>query len=278
MTTRAGAGMASGDGVGWERRAVLRRGALLAGGTAVGAVGMSETTFIADRRLPLAGGPASATVGNRRQQVGAGALEVVWHVPAGGRLVAFTFDDGPLPQWTPMVLNTLDEHDVPATFFLVGERVRRHAGLIRDRLGRHEVGNHSWRHRDLARMDAAEVHDDLRRCHDAIADVTGRAPRVVRPPYGHLGGALLHAAVRLDYRLVLWSLQMVESEYPDDPAGHARRIVADVVPGTILLAHDVGAERRQVALRGLPAMIDGLRDRGYTFVTVSELLQRSAEV
>ncbi|NYF54944.1 polysaccharide deacetylase family protein [Micromonospora purpureochromogenes] len=270
--------MAGGDGVRWGRRTVLRGGALLAGGTAVGAVGMSETTYLADRRLPLAGGPASATVGNGRQQVGGGALEVVWHVPTEGRTVALTFDDGPLPQWTPMVLDTLDEHDVPATFFLVGQRVRRHAGLIRDRLGRHEVGNHSWRHRDLARMDATEVHDDLRRSHDAITDVTGRPPRVARPPYGHLGGAVLHAAVRLDYRLVLWSLQMVEGEFPNDPAGHARRIVADVVPGTILLAHDVGAERRQVALRGLPAMIDGLRDRGYTFVTVSQLLRRATAV
>lgn len=270
--------MAGGDGVRWGRRTVLRGGALLAGGTAVGAVGMSETTYLADRRLPLAGGPASATVGNRRQQVGGGALEVVWQVPTEGRAVALTFDDGPLPQWTPMVLDTLDEHDVPATFFLVGQRVRRHAGLIRDRLGRHEVGNHSWRHRDLARMDAAEVYDDLRRSHDAITDVTGRPPRVARPPYGHLGGAVLHAAVRLDYRLVLWSLQMVEGEFPNDPAGHARRIVADVVPGTILLAHDVGAERRQVALRGLPAMIDGLRDRGYTFVTVSQLLRRATAV
>ncbi|WFE62065.1 polysaccharide deacetylase family protein [Micromonospora sp. WMMD714] len=259
----------------WGRRRVLRGGALLAGGVALGAAGMSQGTWLADRHLPLSTGPASATVGNRRQDVGAGAIQVVWHVPTTERLVALTFDDGPLPQWTPTVLDTLDRYAVPATFFLVGSRVRRHADLIRGRLARHEVGNHSWRHRDLARLAAAAVHDDLRRSHDAIAEVTGVPPRLARPPYGHLGGGVLHAAVRLDYRIVLWSLQMVEGEFPDDPAGHARRIVADVVPGTILLAHDAGPANRQVALRGLGEMITGLRSRGYTFVTVSQLLGRT---
>ncbi|WFF01176.1 hypothetical protein [Micromonospora sp. WMMD964] len=80
------------------------------------------------------------------------------------------------------------------------------------------------------------------------------------------------AASRLDYRLVLSTLQMVEREFPDDPVGHARRTVADVRPGTIVLGHDVGAARRLVALRGLPDMIGGLRARGYTSVTVSALL------
>ncbi|SCG79946.1 Peptidoglycan/xylan/chitin deacetylase, PgdA/CDA1 family [Micromonospora rifamycinica] len=253
---------------------MLGGGALLAGGVALGAAGMSQGTWLADRHLPLSTGPASATVGNRRQDVGSGGLQVVWHVPTTERLVALTFDDGPLPQWTPTVLDTLDRYAVPATFFLVGSRVHRHADLIRGRLARHEVGNHSWRHRDLARLAAAAVHDDLRRSHDAIAEVTGVPPRLARPPYGHLGGGVLHAAVRLDYRIVLWSLQMVEGEFPDDPAGHARRIVADVVPGTILLAHDAGPANRQVALRGLGEMITGLRSRGYTFVTVSQLLGR----
>ncbi|MBM0276895.1 polysaccharide deacetylase family protein [Micromonospora tarensis] len=256
---------------GWGRRALLRRGLLVVGGAVIGA-GTSEAWWSTHRRTPIAGGPASATYGNGRQGVGSGALEVVWSGPATGRLVALTFDDGPAPQWTPMVLDTLARHRVPATFFMVGEQVRRHAEVVQGRLTGHEVGNHSWQHRDLAELDAVEAYDDLRRSHDAIAEVTGRSPLLFRPPYGHLGGAVLHGATRLDYRLVLWSLQMVEREFPDDPAGHAQRIVARVRPGTIVLGHDVGARRRLVALRGLPDMINGLRSRGYTFVTVSTLL------
>ncbi|MET8233502.1 polysaccharide deacetylase family protein [Micromonospora sp. NPDC005298] len=255
---------------GWSRRDLLRRAALVATGAVAGA-GASEA-WSTRRRLPLAGGPASATSGNGQQDVGSGTLPVVWSVSTTRRLVALTFDDGPAPQWTPMVLDTLARHRVPATFFLVGAQVRKYPDVVRGRLAEHEVGNHSWRHRDLAQLDTTAVYDDLRRSHDAIADVTGSSPRLLRPPYGHLGGAVLHAAARLDYRLVLWSLQMVEREYPHDPAGHARRIVAEVRPGAIVLGHDVGDQRRLVALRGLPDMIIGLRARGYTFVTVSALL------
>ncbi|MEU5905987.1 polysaccharide deacetylase family protein [Micromonospora sp. NPDC047527] len=256
---------------GWSRRDLLRRGGLLAGGAAVGA-GASEAWRVDRRGLPLGDGPAGATVGNRQQDVGSGTLTAVWSVATERRLVALTFDDGPSPQWTPMVLDALARHQVPATFFLVGVQVRQHAHLLRDRLAEHEVGNHSWAHHDLARMDAGEAYDDLSRSHDTIADLIGTPPRLIRPPYGHLGGAVLHAAARLSCRLVLWSLQMVEREFPDDPTGHARRIVADVRPGTILLGHDVGARRRLVALHGLPDMITGLRAQGYTFVTVSTLL------
>ncbi|MET8360737.1 polysaccharide deacetylase family protein [Micromonospora sp. NPDC005171] len=256
---------------GWGRRDLLRRGLLVLGGVTIGA-GTSEAWWMAHRRMPIADGPASATLGNGQQDVGSGAVEVAWSGRTDQRLVALTFDDGPAPQWTPMVLDTLAQHRVPATFFMVGAQVRRHADVVRDRLAGHEVGNHSWEHRDLAELDTAETYDDLRRSHDAIADLTGTPPTLLRPPYGHLGGAVLQAAARLDYRLVLWSLQMVEREFPDDPAGHAQRIVAGVRPGTIVLGHDVGARRRLVALRGLTDMIDGLRSRGYRFVTVSALL------
>ncbi|MEU7971249.1 polysaccharide deacetylase family protein [Micromonospora sp. NPDC049089] len=270
MWVKRGGQMAEGAR-GWGRRDLLRRGLLVVGGVAIGA-GTSEAWWITHRRMPIAGGPASATLGNGQQDVGSGAVDVVWSGRTNQRLVALTFDDGPAPQWTPMVLDTLAQHRVPATFFMVGAQVRRHADVVRDRLAGHEVGNHSWEHRDLAELDAAEAYDDLRRSHDAIADLTGVPPALLRPPYGHLGGAVLHAAARLDYRLVLWSLQMVERQFPDDPAGHAQRIVAEVRPGTIVLGHDVGAHRRLVALRGLTDMINGLRSRGYTFVTVSALL------
>ncbi|MGC5287966.1 polysaccharide deacetylase family protein [Micromonospora sp. DT231] len=259
---------------GWGRRDLLRRGVLVVGGVVVGA-GTSEAWWATHRRAPVAAGPGAATVGNGQQDVGSGALEVFWSGRTSQRLVALTFDDGPAPQWTPMVLDTLARHRVPATFFMVGAQVRRHADVVRDRLAEHEVGNHSWDHRNLAELDPTEAYDDLRRSHDAIAELTGTQPTLLRPPFGQMGGAVLHAAARLDYQLVLWSLQMVEREFPDDPAGHARRIVNEVRPGTIVLGHDVGARRRLVALRGLTDMINGLRSRGYTFVTVSALLRAS---
>lgn len=263
----------TGDGGESGRRALLRRAALVAAGATAGAAGFAELADVADRRLPIRGGAAGTTVASRQRHPGADQLVVTWSVRTDQKLVALTFDDGPRPEWTTMVLDTLHKHGAPATFFTVGRRVRKYAEVLRGRLERHEFANHTFKHCDLARLDADEAYDELSRAHDAIEEVTGREPRLLRPPYGHLGGGAVLAASRLNYGVVLWSLQMLESLYPNDPAGHARHIVANTEPGSILLAHDIGAKDRLVALRGLPDMITGLRARGFEFVTVSDLLR-----
>jgi peptidoglycan/xylan/chitin deacetylase (PgdA/CDA1 family) len=176
-----------------------------------------------------------------------------------------------------MVLDTLATAGVPATFFMVGRNLREHAGLVRDRLAGHEIGNHSWSHDDLATLDLAGVTTELTRTHDVIQEVTGRAPTLLRPPYGHLGGSTLLAADSLGYDIVLWSQQMRERTYAADPDAQIRAIVEAARPGDIILAHDVGADRRLVALRGLAAMIDGLRARGFGFATVSDLVATRAD-
>lgn len=258
---------------GHTRRAVLRRAALLAAGAGLGAVGFAEAADVTDRRLPIRGGAAPATVGNQHQHPGAGELLVTWAVQTDRKQVALTFDDGPRPEWTPMVLDTLHRQGVPATFFMVGRRARAYAPVVRGRMGRHEVANHTWEHRDLARVDAEEAYSDLLRAHHAIAEATGQEPKLLRPPYGHLGGGAVFAAAQMGYRLVLWSLQMREGEFRGDPAGHAKHMVENTQPGSIVLGHDTGTSDRLVAIRGLPDMIDGLRARGFEFVTVSELLR-----
>jgi peptidoglycan/xylan/chitin deacetylase (PgdA/CDA1 family) len=275
----AGAGDSAGDGAGdpppapgRQRRRVLRDAALFATGAAAGMIGLGQVARIADRKLPILGGPASATIKTRKAHPGIGQLLVTWAVPTDKRVVALTFDDGPQPNWTTRVLDTLDRYAVPATFFMVGHRVRKYAGVVQGRMDAHEVGNHTYDHLDLARRDDTQVYDDLSRTHDAIADVLNTPPNLFRPPYGHLGGSTALASARLGYEMVLWSLQMLESEYLGNPIGHANAIASAVAPGTILLAHDIGDPVRLVTIDGLPRLIELLLDRGYEFVTVSDLM------
>lgn len=263
---------------GADRRALLRRAGLFAAGAGAGAVAFAELADVADRKLPLRPSPAGATDSRRGPHPGRGQLLVTWAVETNEKLVALTFDDGPRPEWTTLVLDTLERYGVPATFFMVGRRVRKYAGVLRGRIDRHEIGNHTWDHLDLARRTPDEAYEDLRQAHETIVDVTGQMPRLVRPPYGHMGGGAALAAARLGYQMVFWSLQMVESQYPGNPVGHARFIVERTEPGSILLAHDVGGADRLVALRGLPDMISGLRARGFKFVTVSQLMAQPASV
>jgi peptidoglycan/xylan/chitin deacetylase (PgdA/CDA1 family) len=259
--------------VGVGRRAILRGAGLVGMGAGLaGAAGVYEveTQRKSDRAVDTLA--AAATEANRSRHVGQAQVVVHWSATTDKPLVALTFDDGPRPEWTPMVLDTLDRYDVPATFFVVGQRLRAYASLLRGRIARHEVANHTWDHGDLAQRSPAQAYDEMSRAHDVIVAATGKAPTLVRPPYGHLGGSTLMAAARLNYQVVLWSLQMVESRFPNDPAGLARYILQRIVPGTILLAHDTGTTDRLVALRGLPDLITGLRERGYEFRTVSDLL------
>jgi peptidoglycan/xylan/chitin deacetylase (PgdA/CDA1 family) len=257
------------------RREVLRASAFLAAGVVVGGTGSAEAAAVADSKLPIYGGAAGATVASRDLHPGRGQALITWAVKTERNLVALTFDDGPRPKWTPVVLDILDEFQVPATFFLVGRRVRQYGQLLRGRMDRHEVGNHTWDHLDLAKRGQDEAYSDVRLAHDAIQEVTRQTPTKLRPPYGHLGGSTALAASRLGYDIVLWSAQMHESQYPNDPSGHAADVVRRVLPGTIMLAHDVGTADRLVAIRGLPDMINGLRARGFEFVTVSQLLTAS---
>jgi peptidoglycan/xylan/chitin deacetylase (PgdA/CDA1 family) len=253
------------------RRGVLR-GALLGGaGVATGLAAAGRIRSLCGwDRPPVTGGYAAAA--DNLGAIAHPGVTVRYRVPTSEPLVAFTFDDGPAPRWTPMVLDLLAAAGVPATFFLVGSNLERNADLLKGRLGPHEVGNHSWSHPDLATLDLHQVTQQLTRTHEAIRQYTGRTPTLFRPPFGHLGGSTVLAADSMGYDLVLWSEAMHEKRFAGDPDAQARDIIDAVRPGSIVLAHDTGDERRLNTLRGLATMADGLRKRGFRMVTVSEMI------
>jgi peptidoglycan/xylan/chitin deacetylase (PgdA/CDA1 family) len=251
------------------RRSFL--GALIAaGGAAAGAGGTLAPSLFPPKHLPLEGGYAAAADRVDYQQQG--QVRTTWYVETNEPVVAFTFDDGPAPKWTSQVLDTLDEHQVSATFFMVGQNLAKHADLVKGRLDRHDIGNHSWSHPDFAMMDAPAVSEQIGRAHETIRRLAGREAKLLRPPYGHLGGSTLLAANQHGYEVVLWSRQMHEAAYVHNELGQVAEIVEGVRPGQIVLAHDVGINNRLVALKHLGEMFTGLRKRGFRFVTVSELL------
>ncbi|MEU8815446.1 polysaccharide deacetylase family protein [Actinoplanes sp. NPDC048796] len=254
------------------RRSMLRGALLTAGGAATAFAGSDLVKhWLGWDRPPLGGGYAAAA--DNLGAVAHGGVQIHYFQPTAEKLVALTFDDGPLPDYTPRFLDALDKAQVPATFFLVGRHLEANSSLVRNRLDRHEVANHSWSHDDLATLDLAGARRELERTHEAIRKYLGREPTLMRPPYGHLGGSTVLAADAMGYDIVLWSHQMRERQYASDPEAQARDLIDSMRPGSIILAHDAGTKRRLVALDALPTMIAGLRSRGYRFVTVSELLK-----
>jgi peptidoglycan/xylan/chitin deacetylase (PgdA/CDA1 family) len=103
--------------------------------------------------------------------------------------------------------------------------------------------------------------------------VTGKEPRLLRPPWGQLGGTTLQVAGRMGYDIALWSLLITDRSHPHDPAGLIDFVVDAALPGSIILGHDAGGGPTRLTLaRALPEMISRLRKRGFEFVTVSDLM------
>jgi peptidoglycan/xylan/chitin deacetylase (PgdA/CDA1 family) len=186
---------------------------------------------------------------------------------ASGLGYALTFDDGPHAQGTPAVLEALAERGVRATFFLVGEQVRRNPSLAAELVAAgHEVALHCDRHRNLLRLAPRQVSDDLARACAAIEDSAGLTPRLYRPPYGVLNAAALRIARERGWRTLLWSDWGRDWEARATPASIAERVTRDAQEGAVLLLHDAddyGAEgswRRTAA--ALPHVLDVLAGRG----------------
>lgn len=245
------------------------------GATAFGALGViaSEKAYAeVNRNAPLQfyGGYASGLRPDLSPPSKAGC-SVVWSGSGDTRRVALTFDDGPMPDWTPRVLEALARHDVPATFFLKGINVLRHGAIHRHSVGTHELGVHTWDHPDLARLDYADCTGQLKRTSAVIEQVYGTRPTLFRPPYGHIAGSSLLAAAEQGLTTVLWSAQMHEHDVTDKPSEIVAATCKAARPGAIILAHDTGPANRLDTINNLDEIITGLKALGFAFAKVSEL-------
>jgi peptidoglycan/xylan/chitin deacetylase (PgdA/CDA1 family) len=201
-------------------------------------------------------------------------LAAVWRGPAGRGQVSLTFDDGPDPEATPRLLRLLAARNARATFFLVGERAARHPEIARAIVDEgHEVGNHSWRHRNAWFLGPRATVDEIVGGARRLADITGRMPRLFRPPWGIVNVAGLQAARRAGFTTVLWSIQPegLRAVAPGDQLRHCARRLHD---GAIVCLHDApglpGAPDR--VLRLIPDLLTLLGDRGYAAVPAGTLL------
>lgn len=188
-------------------------------------------------------------------------------------VVALTFDDGPHATLTPRLLDLLKAQGVRATFFVIGMNVEQNPDVLRRIVAEgHEVGNHSWSHPNLARLPEPAWRAQLQETHDLIARTIGQGPRFMRPPYGDITPdqeGLIASDFR--YRVILWSVDPDDWKEPSRPV-LLHRVVSRAEPGAVILLHDIHAS----TVEAVPAMIEGLRRRGLSFVTVSELMARDS--
>jgi len=184
------------------------------------------------------------------------------------RVVALTFDDGPSP-YTPRVLSVLERARVHATFFEIGRQVAGYASFPRRALADGDmVGDHTWSHPNVSR-GGAFAQGQIVSTADAIQRATGFRPCLFRAPYGAVSSALTGLARRLGFTTIQWDVDPRDWALPGSGAIYAN-VVGHVRNGSIVLMHDGGGPRGET-LAALPSIIQTLRARGYSFVTVDQL-------
>ncbi|GIP38836.1 hypothetical protein J31TS4_21160 [Paenibacillus sp. J31TS4] len=201
--------------------------------------------------------------------------KVIRSGPADERkLVALTFDDGPDPKWTPLILDLLNKAGVKATFFVVGQQAAAHPDVLK-RIAEegHAIGNHSWNHSNMTSLKPEEMREQVTKTDELIASVTGKHSAIFRPPYGAVSDEVLSTLASMNTHVVNWSVDT--KDWAGTPVADMMAIVNhQVKPGAIVLQHSFGGKKGDLSntVEALPQIIAYLKKNGYTFVTVPEML------
>ena len=186
------------------------------------------------------------------------------NTPLGKKRVALTFDDGPHPTNTLAILHLLDEYNAKATFFMLGNRVDFYPGIAQDIAKRgHELGNHTWNHKDITSLGKAEIIQEIEMTNEVIQNATGEQPTVFRPPYGAINDPVLDI---LGLPTVLWTIDTLDwkSHNPNKVLSIVKENISD---GSVILMHDI----HESSVEAVELLLEFLEEEGYEFVTVSEL-------
>lgn len=184
------------------------------------------------------------------------------------RCIALTFDAGPSEN-SARLLDILKEKKVPATFFLLGkDHIEKYPQLVKRMAAEgHEVANHTWDHEILTKISDARIRDELKRPDDAIERLTGHRPTLMRPPQGRTDSDVHKIAKEQGLAEVLWSVT-AKDYMTKDSALIEKRVLDQSSRDGIILLHDIYPG----TVPAVPGIVDALKERGYVFVTVPQLL------
>jgi peptidoglycan/xylan/chitin deacetylase (PgdA/CDA1 family) len=208
------------------------------------------------------------------------SLEIYGHVvfrgPAGRARIALTFDDGPHPVTTRRVLEALASTRHRATFFVLGEKVRRHPDVVREiHAAGHSLGIHGDRHdRLLSFRMPRSIRDEIGRARDAVEAATGTRPRFFRPPLGHTSLTTFLGARRAGVTLVGWSARGYDGIRRRSPEALVKRLGRSLTDGAIVMLHDAAEhdDFEPASVPALPRLLALLDERGLASVGLDALL------
>ena len=193
----------------------------------------------------------------------------VYGVSRGDSSIALTIDAAWDADKTPFILDTLDKYGLKATFFLCGVWVKQYPDFVKEIARRgHEIGNHSLTHPHMNRMDAIAIQKELKDLDDMLEELTGRRSTLFRPPFGEYNDTVIKAAREAGYEVIQWSRDTVDWKKDRSAQTILDGVLKKLQSGDIILCHNNGYRIETY----LPVLLETAQQKGFRFVTVSELL------
>ena len=193
------------------------------------------------------------------------------------KTIAITFDDGPDTVYTPKILDILKKENVKATFFLIGNKIKKNPKIAQRIFQEgHCIGNHTYTHLDMKDVSIERVEKEVVKTELLIDSMFGSSLKYMRAPWGAINDDQKAALVKLGYKVFKWNLDAFDWDINKNTVdGIVKRVLTMAKPGTILILHCAdwtGKESREKTVEALPLIIDGLRKRQYEFVTLKQMV------
>jgi peptidoglycan/xylan/chitin deacetylase (PgdA/CDA1 family) len=193
-------------------------------------------------------------------------IGLTFRIPTEKKEVFLTFDDGPIPELTPWVLDELAKHEAKATFFLVGENAEKHPHLVKRILDEgHRIGNHTFNHLNGFKSSVLQYITNTEKCQKALLPyLNENETPLFRPPYGRLTPREIIKLKKRNFKIILWDVLSKDYDQKTSPEECLNNVVQNVISGSIVVMHDNLKAEKNLKL-ALPEILPGLKKMGFGF-------------
>ncbi len=192
----------------------------------------------------------------------------VWDIPTVEKKVYLTFDDGPTPEITAWVLNQLKAFDAKATFFCIGDNIRKYPDIFNSiLLNGHTIGNHTFNHYNGWKTKTFNYIENVQLCKEAIQQLTTDNRQLFRPPYGKIKNAQAKALIASGYKIIMWDILSADFDTTITPEKCLENVLKNVAPGSIIVFHDSAKAFKNLEYT-LPRTLQFLKDNQYQCVEI----------
>jgi peptidoglycan/xylan/chitin deacetylase (PgdA/CDA1 family) len=188
---------------------------------------------------------------------------LVWEIPNNTKKIYLTFDDGPTPEVTPWVLETLKKYEIKATFFVVGENVKKHPEIYRQLINEgHTIGNHTYNHLNGWKTKSFDYLNNVGACAELVKT------NLFRPPYGRIKNTQIKK-LKQDYNIIMWDVLSGDFDASLSPDKCAENVINNTKSGSIIVFHDSIKAAKNLKY-ALPKAIKHLKSKGFVFEVITE--------